>query len=102
MPLAAALMPAHINTAGKWFCVAWQDVAATFKKEGVVKTYYVPTPDLPESIQANSEAYFQGDWRKVPYPPRCRDSLLLADTPGNTCSFAQSNEHPDGPPQLHL
>lgn len=50
-----------------------QDIVATFKKEGVVltKAYYVPPADLPESIRANNEAYFQGEWRKAPYAPRC-------------------------------
>ena len=50
----------------------WQDVAATFQKEGVVvaKPVYTPPTNLPESIQANREAYAQGEWRQQPYVPR--------------------------------
>ena len=51
---------------------SWQDVAAIFQKEGVVvaKPVYTPPTNLPESIQANREAYAQGEWRQQPYVPR--------------------------------
>lgn len=26
---------------------------------------------MPLSIQANCEPYYQGEWHKQPYPPRC-------------------------------
>ena len=31
---------------------------------------YVPSSQLPESIQMNREPYMQGEWRKEPYIPR--------------------------------
>ena len=34
------------------------------------ETSYEPASDLPPSIQANREPYWQGDWRKQPYSAR--------------------------------
>jgi hypothetical protein len=52
-----------------------QDLVGAFQKQDIIAAKVVeeeelPVASLPESIQANREAYAQGEWRKRPYAAR--------------------------------
>lgn len=51
---------------------ALQEITTTLHKNGVIASKFLEEPDvlLPESIQANREAYAQGEWRKQAFAAR--------------------------------